>query len=90
MQIINIAHAGVIENATPLTKVGTNILSFVLSSFAVIAIIMSVVYGIMYLTAYGDEGQIEKAKEGFYYAVVGLFISLGCLALEYTMGKFFP
>jgi len=89
MGIINIAHAGVISDAPSLTKVGFNVLSFLLSVFGVIAIIMMVVYGIIYLTAAGDQKQMQKGKKGFTYAIVGLILTFSCMAIVYQLGKFF-
>lgn len=89
MDIINTAHAGVISDAPTFSKIGGNVLTLLLSIFAVIAIIMLVVYGIMYLTAYGDEEQIKKAKSGSLWAVVGIISALGGMALVSTIGKFF-
>ena len=51
-------------------------LHYVLGIIGVIAVIAFVVSGIMYITAAGNEEQVEKAKEIMTYAIIGLVIAL--------------
>jgi hypothetical protein len=87
MNIIEIAQAGIISDAPSLSKVGNNVLFFLLSVFCVIGIIMSVVYGLMYLTSYGDEHQIKKAKKGMTFAAVGVVLAFAAMVFIRLIGN---
>ena len=51
-------------------------LSWLLGIFGFIAIIGFVISGIQYLTAAGDDSQIETAKTNMKYSVVGVIVAL--------------
>lgn len=85
MALINIANAGVITDAPNVSQLLLNILQFLLSIFGVIAIITIVVAGIIYLTAAGNENQIEKAKKMFLYSVAGIIVALGGIVIIKTI-----
>jgi len=87
--IIDTAHAGVISDAPSLTNVGINVLQFMLSTVAIIAIIMLVISGTMYFFAYGDMRIIHRAKKSATYAIVGIIISLSALVIVRLLGSFF-
>ena len=53
-----------------------NILSWLLSIFAAIAIIAFIISGIQYLTSAGNTEQAEKAKQNAIYAILGVIIGL--------------
>lgn len=52
------------------------ILDWILGIIGVISIIMFVVSGFQYLTAAGDEKQIEIAKRNIKYSIIGLTVAL--------------
>jgi drug/metabolite transporter (DMT)-like permease len=83
------ALAGAISDATPIATILQNILNFLLSIIGVLAIIALVVAGLFYLTAAGNSKQIETAKKAFYYAVIGIIVTLGALVLVSQIGDFF-
>lgn len=81
MELINIAHAGVISDAPKLSSVALNALNFLLSVFGIVAIISLVVAGIIYLTASGSERRIETAKKMALYSIVGIVVALAAMVI---------
>ena len=59
----------------------TNIFNFILSLAFSMAVLSLIANGIRYIVAFGNEDQIEKAKNGVFYSVLGLAI----LILAYTI-----
>lgn len=51
-------------------------LSWLLAILGFIAIAGFVIAGLMYLTAAGDEGQAEKAKNAMKYSIIGVIVAL--------------
>lgn len=51
-------------------------LQWLLGILGFIAVIGFVISGILYLTAAGNEGQIEKAKSAMTYSIVGVIVAL--------------
>lgn len=51
-------------------------LSWLLAILGFIAVIGFVIAGILYLTAAGNEAQIEKAKSAMTYSIVGVIVAL--------------
>ncbi len=89
MDFINIVHAGVITDAPLLSLAGLKILSFLLSVFEVVAIMMLVVSGGMYFFSFGNEKKMEKAKQSAKYATIGVILILAAIILVKTVGQFF-
>lgn len=89
MDIINIAHAGVITDAPTFKEIGVNALFFLLSITGAIAIISLVVSGAMYFFSAGDEGKMETAKKSTKYAVLGIIIALGGMIIIKFISGFF-
>lgn len=54
----------------------SNLLFWLLSIFAIFGIIGFVVSGIFYLIAAGDEGMMEKGKEGMKWSIIGIIVGL--------------
>jgi hypothetical protein len=42
----------------------------------ILGVIGFVIAGIIYLTAAGDEGQIDKGKQAMVYSIVGIIVAL--------------
>jgi len=60
---------------------------WIMSILAAISVVMFIVAGIMYVTAAGNEEQVEKAKKIITYAIIGLVIALvGFLITEVVRG----
>lgn len=66
---------GLAQGAT-VGDVVEQVLLFLLGFLAVLAILMIVISGIIYMTSAGDEGRIESAKKYLTYAIIGLVVAL--------------
>lgn len=86
--LIPTAYAGVITDATPISRVLLNILNFLLSVAGIVGIIGLVVAGVLYLTAGGDEGRIKLAKRATVASGIGLGIALGALVILSQLANF--
>lgn len=85
----DVAQAGVITEAIPITSVLMNVLNFLLSIIGILGIIGLVVSGILYLSAAGDEERMQGAKKAMIGSVTGLVITLGALILTGQLASFF-
>jgi len=54
----------------------SRILNWLLGLTGILAVIGFVISGILYLTAAGDEDQVEKAKSVMMYSIIGLVVAL--------------
>lgn len=52
-----------------------NVANFIFGFIVILSIIFLVWGGIQYVTAGGDEAQMEKAKSTITYAIIGLFVA---------------
>lgn len=84
----SIALAGVISDAPRIATVVINALQFLLSIFGACAIIGLVVAGILYLTASGNERQIEHAKAATKYSIIGIAVALGAMVIVGAIANF--
>jgi len=89
MHIIETARAGVITDAPTFSHIGTNILFFLLSVVGIIAIIALVIAALMYLSAAGDEKQMEVAKIYVQYSILGIIMAMGGMVAIGLIGQFF-
>jgi len=85
---INIAQAGPMSIAPPLSSLVENVANFVVSLIAVIAILVIVVAGIMYITSRGDENRVQGAKKALISGIVGLIVALLSFAIVSTISSF--
>ncbi len=60
----------------PIYAIIESVLMWLLSILGFIAIIAFAISGIMYLTAAGDESQIDKAKKAMTYSIIGVVVAL--------------
>ncbi|MFA9262373.1 MAG: hypothetical protein ACEQSB_03395 [Undibacterium sp.] len=67
--------------ALSVLQIAQNVLDFLLAIIGVIAIIMLVVGGLMYLTAAGDEDRIDTGKKITKYSMIGIAIALSSIVL---------
>lgn len=72
-----------------LSAIALNVLNFLLGIVGVVSIIMLVAAGIAYLTAAGNEGQIETAKKMTKWAIVGIAVALGAIVIVKQLTSFF-
>lgn len=83
-----IANAGVISDAPSLAEVLLRIFNFQLVIVGIIAIIGSVLSGIIYLTAGGNESRTEKAKKSLTYFIIGTIVIFTVLIIVKTVANF--
>ena len=81
--------SGPVQDAKTLSDIAINVLNFLLSTVGVVAIIMMVIGGMMYLTAAGDEHRIDVGKSIVKYSIIGVAITLGALVLVNQIASFF-
>lgn len=58
-----------------------NIFSLIFGMAVALAVLSLIANGIRYVVAFGNEQQVEKAKNGVFYSILGFVI----LALAYTI-----
>jgi len=78
-----------LTGAPSIAEIVLNVLNFLLSIAGVLGIIMLVAAGIAYLTAAGNEGQIETAKKMTKWAIIGIAVALGALVIVKQVANFF-
>jgi cytochrome bd-type quinol oxidase subunit 2 len=66
-------------------QVVVNIMYWLLGMLGLLAMVMFVVSGIMYLTAGGDEKNTEHAKNNIKYAIIGVAVALVGYTVVYTI-----
>lgn len=87
LSLASFANAGVISSAPTFAQIGLKILNFLLSVFAVVAIIGMLISGLLYFFARGDERAMQKAKRSFSYGVIGIVVALsGLIILKFISG----
>ena len=59
----------------------TTVINTMLFIVGILSVIMIIYAGIRYVTAHGDKGQVEGAKNTLIYAIVGLIVSIVAYAL---------
>ncbi|EKD46824.1 MAG: hypothetical protein ACD_67C00055G0005 [uncultured bacterium] len=78
-----------IGGALTLSEIGLRLINFLLGTMGILAVIMTVVGGIMYLTSAGDEDRIEKGKEIFKWSVLGVLLAMASMVLVKQIALFF-
>jgi len=78
-----------VTSAASLSTIALNVLNFLLGIVGTAAIIMLVAAGIAYLSASGNEGQIETAKKMTKWSIVGIAVALGALVIVQQVSNFF-
>lgn len=81
--------AGPVADAPTLSQIALSVLEFLLSVVGILAIIMLVVGGIMYLTSAGSEDRAETGKNIIKYAIIGIFVALASLVIVSQIAEFF-
>ena len=88
ISLINIARAGVIDEAPNISQLLLNILNFLLQIFGIIAIIALAVSGIFYLVSSGNEDRIKLAKKASLYSIIGIAVALTGMIIIKTISGF--
>lgn len=84
-------NAPAIEGGTDLTltQIARNILNFLLSIIGILALIMMIVSGIMYLTSAGNETRMKQARGIFTASLIGIAVAMASLVLVTAVARFF-
>lgn len=64
-----------LSNVAPYTII-VNVMNWLMAMIGIVAIIMFVISGWIYLTAGGDEKKTETAKNNIKYTIIGLVVAL--------------
>lgn len=78
-----------VTNAQGFSQIAAKVLNFLLSIVGVLAIIMLVIGGFMYLTSGGDERKAETGKKIATYAIIAITVALSALVLVTQVAKLF-
>ena len=77
------------EDLTGDNGIVTTVINTMLFIVGILSVIMIIFAGIRYVTAHGDKGQVESAKNTLIYAIVGLIVSIVAYALvNWVVGLF--
>lgn len=68
-------------NKANINAILTALLDFLTAVGAVLAVLFTVYAGFLFVTARGNEGQLDKAKQTLFWTLVGAVIVLGAFAL---------
>ncbi len=63
-------------NGAGVLGIAGSIMKWLLTLVGILAVIAFVIAGILYLTAAGDEGQIDRAKKTMTSAIIGIIVAL--------------
>lgn len=85
MQLIHSVQAGPIAEAPRLSDILLSVLHFVVAIVGVIAVLVIVVAGIMYMTSGGDEGRVAMAKKALVGGVIGVVIIVLSLTIVHVL-----
>jgi len=83
----SVAKKANIQTNVPLESRVGNIISSILALLGTIFLILTIYAGILWMTASGEEKQIEKAKEILKAAIIGLAIVLSAYTITYFVGS---
>lgn len=73
--------------AGSLTGIITNGMNWLLMLVGILGVIGFVISGIIYLTAAGDEGQIDRGKRTMIYSIIGVLVALvGVIVINAVKG----
>lgn len=64
-----------------INEILTAVLDFLTAIGAMLAVLFTVYAGFLFVTARGDTGQIDKAKQTLFWTLIGALIVLGAYAL---------
>ena len=57
------------------------VLNIIIGSLGVIAVVVIIIGGVLYMTSSGDSGKVKKAKDTILYGVIGLIICVLAAAI---------
>ncbi|MBD3300073.1 MAG: hypothetical protein GF347_01850 [Candidatus Moranbacteria bacterium] len=65
----------------PIVAVVSNVLSFIMTVAGFLSVLAFIISGIMYVTASGNEDQMQTAKRALIYGIIGVAITLLSLSI---------
>lgn len=78
-----------VSASASITTILLNVLNFLLNILGVLAIVMMVIGGFMYLTSAGDEDRIDRGKKILIWSIVGVIVALASLIIVRQIADFF-
>ena len=78
-----------VSNSLTLSAIAINVLNFLLGIFGILSLIMMIIGASLYLTSAGDEDRIDKGKDIFKYAVLGIIVAMSAMVLLRQIAVFF-
>jgi type IV secretory pathway VirB2 component (pilin) len=88
MILINEALAVSMDDAKPLHTYVDAILQFVVTLVGVIAVLVIIISGILYMTSNGDTTRVQIAKKTLTGGIIGLVIAILSLVIVKTIVSF--
>ncbi|HOF42481.1 MAG TPA: pilin [Candidatus Moranbacteria bacterium] len=78
-----------VDAALTLSQIAVRTLNFLLGIAGILALIMIVIGGIVYLTSAGDPERADRGKKTFTYSVIGIIIALSAMVIIRQIAEFF-
>lgn len=75
--------------AMTLTQIARNVLNFLLAIIGILALIMMIISGIMYLTSAGNDARLKQAKGIFLSSLIGIAVAMAAMVLVSAVARFF-
>lgn len=69
------------STGSDLPTIASKVVNVMLFIVGILAVIMIIFSGIRYITAHGDKGQVESAKNTLIYSIVGLVVAIIAYAI---------
>ena len=80
--------AGINKNTTNPIQIAGNVIKIVLSMLGVIFLVLMIYGGFIWMTARGNEQEVQKAKDIIKNAIIGLVIVVGAYAISsFVVGR---
>lgn len=83
----NAARSGL--DSTSITTLAQQLMYWLFGILGFLAVIGFVISGILYLTAAGDEDQIDRAKKAMMYSIIGIIVAMLGLIIFAAVRNFF-
>ena len=85
-----VVNPGTGDNGLSISSIGHAIASVAWVTFTIIAVIMFVVAGMLFLTALGDAEKIKRARDAFLWGLVGIVVAIVAFSItsvvSHTLG----
>ncbi len=85
MKFINIAQAGPMADAPPVSSYLAGAIEFVVVLVGGLAVLGILISGVMYMTSGGDSTRVQVAKKALTASIIGLAVALLSLIIVKTV-----